>query len=37
MKEDFSWTQSAKKYASLYEKLYAEKVGASASAVTAYS
>ena len=37
MKEDFSWTQSAKKYASLYEKLYAAKVGASATAVTAYS
>ena len=37
MQEDFSWTQSASKYASLYESLYASRTQATASKVISSS
>jgi starch synthase len=37
MREDFSWTQSAKKYATLYEKLYATRAQGTASSIIPFS
>jgi starch synthase len=37
MREDFSWTQSAKKYASLYENLYRNRTQGSASSSVSFS
>ena len=37
MQEDFSWTQSAKKYASLYESLYASRTQEAASSAISFS
>jgi starch synthase len=37
MQEDFSWAQSARKYADLYENLYVTSSGGAASSVTAFS